>query len=236
MCTSSFDYSVVVPAYNEEETIKEALTRLYDVTRKLEETFEFILVCDGDVGRTANAAKELLLPDLKIIEYEKNMGKGFALRTGAKLATGRNLVFMDADLDLEASRLPQLIEIFESKNFDLLVGSKLHPDSKVNYPKSRRFMSSIYRTVIKQLFGLTVSDTQTGLKICRKNKFETVQDLLFTNGFAFDLELICRFDKLQYSVGEGPVTLNYQFKSTLNIKSVLRMIYATITIYRRVKK
>jgi glycosyltransferase involved in cell wall biosynthesis len=236
MDTEDIDFSVVIPAYNEEETIELALSRIFQTMNHINRRFEIIVVCDGDQNKTASALQHLRYSELRIIDLEVNRGKGFALRTGASIARGASLIFIDADLDLDAGRLPELIHLYENQHLDLLVGSKLHPNSIVHYPKSRRFMSSLYRRIIKSLFGLNVSDTQTGLKICKRESFLEIKDDLFVDGFAFDLELICRFEKKAFTIGEGPVTLNFQFKSTVNYRSILIMIISTYRIYKKIKE
>jgi glycosyltransferase involved in cell wall biosynthesis len=235
MRTKELEFSVVIPAYNEEETIEVAVSRIHHVMSDLNRLFEIIVVCDGDENKSASALECLSYSELRVINLEVNKGKGFALRTGASAAHGRNLIFIDADLDLDAGRIPELIVIYEAENLDLLVGSKLHPKSQVKYPTSRRFISYMYRMIIKTFFGLNVSDTQTGLKLCKTKKYLAVQEKLFVDGFAFDLELICRFDELNFRIGEGPVTLNFQFKSTVNFQSILNMIASTYRIYKKIK-
>lgn len=126
--------------------------------------------------------------------------------------------------------------MFEAQDLDLLVGSKLHKDSVVNYPQSRKAMSFLYRGLIKFLFGLDISDTQTGMKICNYEKYMSVSQDLHVNGFAFDLEMICNFKKKNYRIDEGPVTLNYQFKSTVNLKAIIRMLVSTLRIYIRMRR
>ena len=231
-----FEFSVVIPAYNEEETIELAVSRIHQIMKELNRLFEIIVVCDGDENKTASALEHLQYSELNVINLEVNRGKGFALRTGASAASGRNLIFIDADLDLDARRIPELILLYEGQELDLLVGSKLHPKSIVYYPKSRRLMSYIYRKIIRKLFGLNVSDTQTGLKVCKRDRYLAIEDDLFVDGFAFDLELICRFDKQNFSIGEGPVTLNFQFKSTVNYQSIFKMIISTIRIYKKINE
>lgn len=235
MTSKELCYSVVIPAYKEAGTIKEAISRVYISLEGHGIEFEVIVVCDGDEN-TKSALDRASFPGLTIIHYEENHGKGFAIRTGAAQARGKNLVFLDADLDLDATRLPELITVFEEEDFDLLVGSKLHQDSVVNYPQSRKAMSLLYRGLIKMLFGLDISDTQTGMKICNREKYMSVSQNLCVNGFAFDLEMICNFKKMKYSIGEGPVTLNYQFKSTVNLKAIIKMLVSTLKIYIRMRR
>jgi glycosyltransferase involved in cell wall biosynthesis len=234
--TKELAFSIIIPAYNEANTIKETLNEIEKVLKAEEFLYEIILVCDGDGDGTSLRAAESNISKLRILTYIENRGKGFAIRYGASQAYGANLIFIDADLDLHPNRIPELIEIFEGEKLDLLIGSKLHPNSIVNYPNSRKVMSSLYRKLIKNLFGFSISDTQTGLKICRKECFESISKDLQIDGFAFDLELIALFSRKGFVIGEGPITLNYNFSSSVQVKSVIQMLFSTLKIYIRVKQ
>jgi glycosyltransferase involved in cell wall biosynthesis len=232
---SHIKFSVVLPAYNEADTIALALIGIEKVLNRMAAPYEIILVCDGDSDQTSEEAINAQITSLKILSYTKNQGKGFAIRHGVSQAVGETLIIMDADLDLDPSRIPELVHIYTVSKLDLLVGSKMHPDSIVAYPKARRLMSSAYRILIRKLFGFEISDTQTGLKICKRDCFNRVYSSLHENGFAFDLELITVFVKNGFLIGEGPITLNYQFSSSINAKSILRMLRSTYSIYRSSK-
>ena len=193
--TKDLAFSISIPAYNEANTIKEALNEIEKALQSEKFLYEIILVCDGDGDGTSLKAEESNISKLRILTYVENRGKGFAIRYGASQARGLNLIFIDADLDLNPNRIPQLIEIFEKDKLDLLIGSKMHPNSIVNYPNSRKVMSALYRKLIRNLFGFSISDTQTGLKICRRECFESISKDLQIDGFAFDLELIALFSR-----------------------------------------
>ena len=226
------EYSVIIPAYQEEATIVEALTLASKVLLETGSTFEIILVCDGENDDTYSKVKNLSIPRVAAYSYPTNRGKGYAIRYGARLAKGQYLIFLDADLDLDPHAVLPLLNLLHQNEFDLVTGSKIHKDSIVNYPLFRRCLSRTYRLLIKFLFDLDITDTQTGLKVCKTTSYRMVEESLQTDGFAFDLELIVAFDDQNLKIAEGPVILNYKFDSSINIKSALKMLAATFRIHR----
>ena len=212
--------SVVVPAYNEEASIIEAMNRISDVLRMEEIPFEIIVVDDGSTDGTVAVLNLAKLINLRVIENDTNIGKGAALRVGTAYATGKYLAFHDADLDLHPEALVGLFKIIESTNVEGVVGSKVHPESSVQYPILRRIMSRGFRLLVTGLFDLRISDTQTGVKIFEREKISPVVNSVETNGFGFDLELLVRMRQLGMRVLEGPVTLEYQFKSSVGISTI----------------
>jgi dolichol-phosphate mannosyltransferase len=226
-------YSVIIPAYQEEATIVEALALASKVLFATDSTFEIILVCDGENDNTYLKVKNLSLPRVSAYSYPINRGKGYAIRFGASLAKGEYLIFLDADLDLDPHAVLPLLNLLHQHELDLVIGSKIHKDSIVNYPLFRRILSRTYRLLIKALFNLNITDTQTGLKVCKASSYRLIEKDLQTDGFAFDLELIVAFYRENLKISEGPVILNYKFDSSVNILSALKMLAATFRIYRK---
>ena len=212
--------SVVVPAYNEENSIIEAMNRISDVLRREEIPFEIIVVDDGSTDGTVAVLNLAKLMNVRVVKSDINNGKGSALRLGTTHASGRYLAFHDADLDLHPEALVGFFKIMESTKVDGVVGSKVHPESSVHYPISRRIMSRGFRLLIRGFFDLRISDTQTGVKIFKREKISPVVNSVETNGFGFDLELLVRMHQLGMKVLEGPITLDYQFKSSVGISTI----------------
>jgi hypothetical protein len=93
---------------------------------------------------------------------------------------------------------------------DMVIGSKRHPQSKVDYPLLRRFLSSVYQLLIKKLFNLDVTDTQVGLKLFRREVIESIREDLELDRYGFDLELLALAARKGYTqVLEAPVRLDY---------------------------
>src|SRR5690606_3319755 len=101
-----------------------------------------------------------------------------------------------------------MLSIMDWNKADIVVGSKLHPDSVVKYPLSRKIMSWCYRFIIKMLFDLSVNDTQVGLKIFRRPVAKRIFPKIVVKAFAFDVEVLAVAQKFGYSkIYESPVKL-----------------------------
>jgi dolichol-phosphate mannosyltransferase len=224
-------YSVVLPAFRKESSISDVISSIHQIFSRTQELFEIILVCDGEIDRTAEIARGMRLAELRILSYSENRGKGYAIRQGCEVAQGEILVMTDADMDLAHERIQHLIKLLEENKADLVVGSKMHPDSKVQYPPFRRALSFCYRILIRVLFKLKISDTQTGMKVAKNHSMRLVLNELSEDGFAGDLEVIIAFHRNNMKIIEGPITLNYQFSTTVGILSVLKMMSGTFRIF-----
>ncbi len=221
--------SVVVPAYREAETIGEALRRLTKALDEIGRTYEVIVVSDGNTDGTEARAIEFGHEHLIVVHYEPNRGKGFAIKHGAGLARGEVVVFIDADLDIHPDSIAPMLDLLERTPADAVVASKVHPDSHVSYPRFRRIQSSVLRLLIRALFDLSVSDTQTGLKVFRAPLLTTCLPHVTSEGFAYDLELLVLANDHHFKVIEGPLELDYKFSSTTGtgaVVNVLRDLFA----------
>jgi glycosyltransferase involved in cell wall biosynthesis len=216
---TSVELSIVVPAYNEESTIEEALSRLHRTMTESGINFEIILVIDGYVDQTKEIALSLGLPNLSVIGYEKNLGKGHALKVGAQKICGEYAAFFDGDLDIDSLCLVDLFRRLVEQEVDVVVGSKVHPESIVSYPFFRRFQSQVMRLLVRILFNLDIGDTQTGIKVFRTARLLETINKVQTNGFSFDVDLLVRMNDQGCKIVEGPIILNYQFSSTTNIRA-----------------
>jgi dolichol-phosphate mannosyltransferase len=217
------EISVVVPAYQEAEDIEKVLDRLCDTLSRKFEKFEIILVADGCTDGTEERAAAYPDPRIKVLSYQPNKGKGYALKHGTKDATGKYIAFCDGDLDIHPDSISVLYDLLKLEDADAAVGSKMHPNSIVQYPKFRRIQSHIFRTIVRLLFDLKVSDTQTGLKVFLGEPLREEIQKVNVEGFAFDLELLIRMSR-KSKIIEGPVWLTYQFNSSVNVQVPIKML------------
>jgi glycosyltransferase involved in cell wall biosynthesis len=226
--------SVIVPAYREARHIHENLGRLLRELDGLGRPYEVIVVSDGNTDATAREAERVISPHIKVIEYNRNMGKGYALRCGVAHSSGELVNFIDADMELDPRYIKGFIAVMESFDCDAVVGSKRHPMSNVHYPPARRLQSLMYQLLIRTLFRVKVRDTQTGLKLFRRRVLEEVVPRLAIKRFAFDLELLVVARQLGYTkVMEAPVDLNYKFESTANLMATWHVLWDTAAIFYR---
>ncbi len=231
--------SFVIPAYKQQSTIVRDLENIIEVLGGLPYKHEIILVVDGKLDKTAELAREIKSQHVQVFEYEKNQGKGYAVRFGVMKATGDLIGFIDAGMDINPSVINLMIDLMNWNNADIVVGSKLHPESHVDYPIFRRILSWGYRTLTHLMFGFKVRDTQVGLKIFRKNVAKDVFSRIVIKRFAFDIEVLAVAYKLGYTnIVESPVKLNFTGVSSITSKSfwriILWMLWDTFAVFYRI--
>jgi len=231
--------SVVIPAYNKGSSIFTVIDQLIKQLKLTAYDFEIIVVNDGSTDDTLEKAVRAKAfngnsEKIKIYQYPKNTGKGFALSYGFYKTTGELVAFCDADLDLPPVNLRVALAHMDQEKVDIIVGSKRHRDSKVNYPLIRRVMSFCYQVLIRLLFNLNIRDTQCGLKIFKREILEAVIPKLVVKAFAFDLELLVVARQSGFTnIAESPIELDYKFKSTVSPQTVRMIIQDTLGIFYR---
>ncbi len=229
------EMSVVVPTYHEAGSIAANLSQL---TSALEETgisFEILVVADGDPDTFA-AARAIHLPNVVTLGYSRNRGKGFALRYGISQARGRLVTFIDSDMEVSPEEIGRMARLLDLYSADVVVGSKRHPLSQVRYPWPRRVQSLAYQLLVRALFRVKVRDTQTGLKMFRREVAEKVVDSALVKRFAFDLELLVLARHFGYGrIIEAPVQIDYRFRSTTSPTAVFQVLWDTAAIFYRLK-
>ncbi|MGE5691557.1 MAG: glycosyltransferase [Pseudomonadota bacterium] len=230
--------SVVVPVYNGGPAIVANVETIRAAALAAADDVELLVVSDGSIDGTAERLLEARQDvEMRVIHYDRNLGKGYAVKLGALAARGDWIALVDADLDLDPSGIPLFLETARREGLDLAIGSKRHPDSAVEYPRSRRVMSWGYQQLNRVLFGLDVRDTQVGLKVFRRAVAEDVFPLLLVKRFAIDLELLAVARALGYGrVRELPVRLSYRFTgSGVGSAAVARALVDTAAIFYRLR-
>jgi glycosyltransferase involved in cell wall biosynthesis len=229
------EISVVVPVFQEAETIVTVLQRLVETLERRFQRFEILVVADGCTDGTVQEAQKLERAEVLLFSYQPNRGKGYALKLGTSHARAPLIVFCDGDLDIHPESIIALFEIMELEKADVVTGSKLHINSKVEYPIYRKIQSAVFRSIIGLMFEVPVRDTQTGLKLFRKDSLLQVIDKVESNGFSFDLELLARLAP-RNTIVEGPVWLTYDFKSSVGLRVPFVMLRDAVRIYKRLRR
>lgn len=236
--------SVIVPAFIQERTIARDLSRIRQVLDKLRYPTELICVVDGKVDGTFKRAGRFAkkYPNVKVVGYDTNKGKGYSVRFGMAESKGDVVGFIDAGMDLNPNGLTMLLEHFEWYSADIIVGSKRHPVSKVNYPWQRRILSMGYQLLVRILFGLKIRDTQVGMKFFKREVLEKVLPRLLVKAYAFDVEILAVANYLGFKrIYEAPIDIRLNFGGTSTItsqkflKTVLAMLIDTLAIFYRLK-
>ncbi len=236
--------SVIVPIYKKEKTIKAELETIYQTLKQTPYSFEIIGVVDGtDLDNSMEKARELKHKCIKIIGYKSNKGKGQAVRFGMQKAKGDIIMFIDSGGDIDPQGLIMLLEHMKWYDADIIVGSKTHPASKVHYPFSRKITSKGYFYFVKFLFGIKISDTQTGIKAFKREVLEKVLDKLVVKRFAFDIEILAVAHLFGFKkIYEAPVHINMDFSgSTITILGIFasngiwNFVVDTLAVWYRMK-
>ncbi len=232
--------SVIIPIYKQEKTIEQDLTNIAKALQKIRFNYEIIAVVDGiKTDSSYQLIKKLVLPQLKVFGYPENNGKGYAVRYGMKQAQGNYVAFIDAGMDIDPNGISMILEHMLWYEADIIVGSKRHPASKVDYPLSRKVLSWGYHLLTRCLFGVKVSDTQTGLKVFRREVVEAILPRMLMKKFAFDIEMLSIARRLGYNrIYEAPIKLDkqrFQFSSTVKWQTAFEMLWNTLAVFYRLK-
>jgi dolichol-phosphate mannosyltransferase len=194
-------------------------------------TFEVIMVNDGSTDNTLQILRKEADKDprIKVVTYDKNMGKGYAVRTGVMKSQGRATLYIDGDLDISPYKILDYLDAL--KTDDLVIASKAHPLSKVNSTLTRRVLSKGFRSLVKLMLGLQTSDTQSGLKAGNGDTFRMIFEQVMTKRYAFDVELLAIAHLANLRIKEMPIDLsiNRRFK----VKDMLAMFRDLIVISYR---
>jgi glycosyltransferase involved in cell wall biosynthesis len=233
--TPRTELSVIVPAFRDGEHIGPNLQRL---SRALDSTglvWEVIVIVDGDAD-TYRHAHAFASEKVQVHGYQANRGKGFALRYGMTMARGGLITVLDSDMDIAPEEIGRMVRLLRLYEADVVVGSKRHPLSRVHYPLSRRIQSACYQLLVRVLFRVNVRDTQTGLKVMRREVARRVLRVALVRRFAFDLELLALARRFGFSrIIEAPVEIDYHFASTTNLRAVFRVLWDTAAVFYRLR-
>ena len=231
--------SIVIPAYKQEKTIVKNIEIIESALMTLPYKYEIVVVVDGFVDETYKKVKKIKNPSVKVFGYKENKGKGFAVKYGIQKASGDIIGFIDSGFDINPTGIAILLNYMKLHGADIIVGSKTHPDSEVEYPLYRRIISFGGRLITKVLFGFSVQDTQVGLKIFKRRVAKDVFPRLLVKKFAFDIEMLAVANVLGYTkIYEAPVKLSFEAGSISVGKLsliLLKTLWDTLAIFYRIK-
>jgi len=232
--------SVIVPAYNEGEHIRENLVEIRNTLAKNVSEFEILAVNDGSVDNTKSEISKAceLYPEIIYAGYDENRGKGGAVKHGVETASGDVIGFIDADLDISPNHLVSFFNHMNSAGCDIVIGSKMHKDSKLDYPAARKFFSLGYYVLLKILFGMKVHDTQTGVKLYKAQFIKKAVSAAVVKGYAFDIELLALCSHDGAIIEEMPVEIVFKREKSfgrIKFKDIWKMFTDTVGIWWRLK-
>ena len=231
--------SVIVPVFRQEKTIFQDLSQIKETLEKTRFKWEIICVIDGLVDQSFKEASRLKSTKVKVVFYPQNKGKGHAVRYGMARSHGDLIAFIDAGMEIDPNGISMVLEHMAWYQADVIVGSKRHPASQVNYPLNRRFLSLLYQLFVRFFTGLNVRDTQAGLKVFRRPVLEKVLPRLLVKHYAFDLEILSVARRLGFTrIFEAPIKISYNFTDLTHahaINSMKKIFLDTLAVIYRLK-
>lgn len=226
--------SVVIPSYNPGSAIVTTLQTLNSVMRESSFIFEVIVVTDGSTDESPQLLEDLT-PQISHVWMKSNRGKGSALREGFSRTKGDVVCFIDADGDLDPQSLPQMAKTLIDHNLDVVYGSKLHPNSIVEMSSLRRVVSFGFRLIVRILFHIDISDTQTGIKAFNGDLIRRITPYCRESGFNLDLELFVlakEFGHERYL--SYPINLRRTGGTTVGLSTLANMLLSIAQLFVRV--
>jgi len=219
--TTQTRFSLVIPAYNEEQRIIPLLDSISGFDGEL------IIICDGVdttaeiVGRIAAERPELVI---RCLRFDHRLGKGGGVIAGLMAARYPLVGYFDADGSTGIDEMKRLFT--KLTTVDGAIGSRWIPGSTLRVRQGilRRVESRAFNLLIRLLFGLTFHDTQCGAKVFKKSAIDAVLPMMISRGFEFDVELLWRLRSAGFGVAEIPIEWQNKVDSRVRKRDRFRML------------
>ena len=231
--------SIIIPAFEEEKRIGGSIRKILEYVKTNELEAEVVVVDDGSKDKTKETAEAACAENssmsCRVIRYEQNRGKGYAVKTGLLAAKYDVALFSDADLSTPIEELPKLIDSIANGEFDITFGSRALDRSLIgtHQPWRREQGGKVMNLIIKTMSGLRFYDTQCGFKAFNMKKFRPLLDVMTVDRFGFDVEFlfVAKYHGLRLS--EIPVRWNNVEGSKVSVFRDTRRMFAELSQIRR---
>ena len=229
--------SVCIPMYNENRIIGDTARTLSSYMESKFDDYEILFCNDGSTDGCDETVKSLNLPRVRVIGYEENRGKGYAVRTAMLAATGDVRMFTDSDLAYGTDVIGRVAETFANRpDADLVIGSRnLDKNGYEGYTWLRRVASKLYIRVVCAVGGFHISDSQCGCKAFSAEAAEKIFSRCEVNRFAFDFEVLLWAMMYDYHLVEIPVrVINHGDSKVRMVRDTVRMLRDLRRMKRRI--
>jgi dolichyl-phosphate beta-glucosyltransferase len=233
------EISLIIPAFEEEARIGDSIGKILRFVAEIGTSAELIVVDDGSKDRTAETAESAFksFPDTpsKIIRYEENRGKGFAVKTGLLAATADTALFSDADLSTPIEEMSTLVDPIRNGEYDVTFGSRALDRSLIgtHQPWRREQGGKVMNLVIRTMSGLKFADTKCGFKAFNMVKFRPLLDVMTVDRFGFDVEFLFVANYHRLRMKEIPVRWDNVEGSKVSVVRDTRRMFSELALIRR---
>ena len=232
-------FSLCIPMYNESSIIKETAQTLHEYMSANFEDYEIIFSNDGSRDDCGKIVEDMNLPCVRVIGYEVNRGKGYAVRVAMLAAEGDIVMFTDADLAYGCDVIGRVADTFAANpEADMVIGSRnLSKDGYEGYTFIRKLASKIYIKVLSVVGGFRLSDSQCGCKAFTGKAAKEIFSRCEVDRFAFDFECILWAVKFGMKIVEMPVKIINHRESSVNVlRDSFKMVRDILKMKKRIKK
>ena len=224
--------SVVLPCYNEEKNLEKNFKKIYAYLKKSYKDFEVVIVNDGSKDNTSQIAASILkdYDKVKVLDYSKNNGKGYAVKQGVLSSTGEYILFLDIDLSTPIEEIKKLIPF--TKEYKVVIGSRALKQSKIEKKQKwyRIILGKIGNKVIQLLLLPGIKDTQCGFKMFEGKLARDVFRFLTISRWGFDFEVLYLAKKRKAKIKEIPINWHDEGDSKLSLKDYLTTLIELLKI------
>lgn len=233
--------SVIMPVFNLEGAVARNIRETAELFESHAVRTQIIPVDDGSADSTAKELETLFglkygYVTIKPVYLKRNGGKGAALRAGFAASSGDFVMLLDGDLDINPKQTAEFFYEMSRNNADVVVGSKRHRRSVVQYPWHRRIVSWAYFTLVRFFVGLKVTDTQTGMKLFKREVLADTISRMLVKTYAFDLELLSIAASRGAKIVDAPVVIRFGNKfGALKPRTVFEMAKDSAAVFYRLR-
>ena len=194
--------SIIIPVFNEKNTIKEILKRIDAVDFPIEVVKEIIIVDDGSTDGSQEVLQELK-DNLIFIKHERNQGKGVAVRVGLQKASGDIILIQDADLEYNPQEYPKLLEPILAGNADVVYGSRFIGSEAKRVLFFWHYLGNRFLTMFSNLFtNLNLTDMETCYKVFKREVILQIKDKLSAKRFGIEPDITAQVSKGNWRIYE----------------------------------
>lgn len=237
------DISLIIACYNEEELLRDSVSRIISVFDNSVFTYELIFVDDKSLDRTAEIIKALVDKNsmLHVIFHTSNQGRGRTVRDGIAVARGKVVGYIDIDLEVSPVYIPLFVRMILDGKADVVTGLRIYREGILSF--HRAILSRGYSWLVRTVLGIPFRDTETGYKFFDRKKILPIINRTKNNGWFWDTEVMTHALLAGLRIREEPVLFIRRFDkaSSVNIFSdsieyFINLLSFRVELWRRLKK